>query len=423
MTLAATEIENNSAILNSQVNAHGFSSRIYFAWGENYSNLNNETAYSNYNGATFRTFNYRLTNLKPATLYYYRVIASTGSTIVNGEIKSFTTKTQTLPSTPASTISAPLTTPSIITKKSITAPLAVSKTVAPTCTAGEWEKAGCGESGCLNYERLEKRSVNPAGCDIETRCVPDLECSKLTKVIFLNASIANETAEPGEFIDYKITYKNTLSENITDTLVNITIPKGAVFQKFTTSKGNIESFMTSKSGVSVGGVDTLILNLGNMVINEEGEVMVQVRIDDNIAEESVLNFPVQLSYNDPQITIFSNDTIKIKKIRGTFANLTGALGNLAGFGIPVWLDIIIILAIVLVLAYLKKQKGAKPPLSPQNNKINNGKTELKISAQGAAPAGGQGSAAGGNGNSNYHNGSKTPVEISKPDLSPRTKEK
>ena len=397
MTLAATEIENNSAILNSQVNAHGFSSRVYFVWGENYSNLNDETAYSNYSGTTFRTFNYRLTNLKPSTLYYYRAIALTGSTKIYGEIKSFFTKaqiSQPAPSAPKPAPSAPKTQP---------APTpTTTPTTTPVCTVGEWQKSTCGGGGCLNYERLEKRSVDPSGCDIETRCLPDLECSKITKVVFLTTSIASETAEPGEIIDYKITYKNTLSESITNTLVNITIPEGAVFQKFTTSKGRVESFMTSKSGVSVSSVDTLILNLGNLASNEEGEITVKIRIDDNVAEESILNFPVQLSYNDPQITVFSSDTIKIKKIRGAFSNIAGALGGLAGFGIPVWLITIIVLAIILSLAYLKKDKERKLlAVFPQNNKIN-------------------GTANGGNGNSNHNGSNKVTIEISKPDLSPKS---
>ena len=422
-TLQATEITTNSVILNGQVNAHNFSTRVYFAWGENYSNLNNQTAYSSYSDNEFKTFNYRLINLKPSTLYYYRAVAVTGSTTINGEIKNFTTKTQTsAPATkpaPKPTTSKTTTTAAPKTSRPISAPvLAPTPTTTPVCTVGEWQKSTCGGSGCLNYERLEKRVANPAGCDIEARCIPDPECSKIAKVVFLATSIASETAEPGEIIDYKITYKNTLPENITNTMINLTIPESAVFQKFTVtsiiSKGNIESFMTSKSDESVS-VDTLTLKLGNLAGNEEGEIIVKIRIDDDVAEGSILNFPVQLSYNDPQITVFSSDNIKIKKIRGAFANVAGALGGLAGFGIPVWLIIIIVLAIALSLTYLRKNKGKKPPVLPQNNNKSkilrssdegmNGKTELKI-----------------NGNLN-HNGSKTTVEIPKPDLSSKSNQK
>jgi len=398
-TFAASDLTNNSAVLWAEVSPHGLNTATYFEWGTSFSSLTSQTPSSSYTGETVKSFNYHLINLNPNTIYYFRAVASNYRGKFYGETKSFVTTSQdsqpqeqaqpqsqpqSQPSQPSSqtsqqtqtktttTTSQPKSQPIqtkivyVSTPKSTPQPAAPT---APTCNCSEWQKAGCGEGGCQGYERLEKRTCDPQGCDKETRCTVDTQCSKISKVMFLGAYIAPSGAQPGEIIDYKINYRNDTGAVVTKAILNLTIPEGAIFQKFTATsaviKGKVESSLTSR-------VEGLTLDLGDLAKDEEGEIMVKIMIDEKAVPGTGLNFPVQLSYNDPQITVFSTETITTKK-GGAVAGLVGGLGSVVG--IPLWIILIVFFAIVASLAYLKKDKEKNIPFPQSNGKSNgNGKT-------------------------------------------------
>jgi len=398
-TFAASDLTNNSAVLWAEVSPHGLNTTAYFEWGTSFSSLTSQTPSSSYTGETVKSFNYHLINLNPNTIYYFRAVASNYRGKFYGETKSFVTTSQdsqpqeqaqpqsqpqSQPSQPSSqtsqqtqtktttTTSQPKSQPIqtkivyVSTPKSTPQPAAPT---APTCNCSEWQKAGCGEGGCQGYERLEKRTCDPQGCDKETRCTVDTQCSKISKVMFLGAYIAPSGAQPGEIIDYKINYRNDTGAVVTKAILNLTIPEGAIFQKFTATsaviKGKVESSLTSR-------VEGLTLDLGDLAKDEEGEIMVKIMIDEKAVPGTGLNFPVQLSYNDPQITVFSTETITTKK-GGAVAGLVGGLGSVVG--IPLWIILIVFFAIVASLAYLKKDKEKNIPFPQSNGKSNgNGKT-------------------------------------------------
>ncbi len=45
------------------------------------------------------------------------------------------------------------------------------------CLCSDWQEQSCGEGGCSAGQRLSTRTCNPAGCDTESKCEADDECT------------------------------------------------------------------------------------------------------------------------------------------------------------------------------------------------------------------------------------------------------
>ena len=381
-TFAASDRTHNSAVLWLEVSPHGLNTAAYFEWGTSFSSLNSQTPSSSYAGETIKSSSYRLTNLHPETIYYFRAVASNVRGKVYGETKSFTTASQTQsqsqpqsqpqsqsqtqpqpqsqtqpqpsPSSKTQTKtppSQPTQTKIVYVPSSVPASRPISQPAARTCNCSEWQKAGCAEGACQGFERLEKRTCNPEGCEIELRCVPDASCSKISKTMFLKTEAPDE-AQASETINLRINYRNDTSALANKVNLRIFLPEQAIFEKYTSSRqaeGQINSSLTSK-------VENLILALGDLAQDEEGEIILKIKIDEKTSQGEVVEIPVELSYNFPQITVFSTERIKVKEKP---IGLAGALGGLFKFGVPLWLIGLILIVVVAALIYLRRFKEKK----------------------------------------------------------------
>lgn len=91
-TLVASGVRSTQARIRGRIDPNGLTATGRFAWGLSPASLTNETNDQAIgSGSTFVTYSELLTDLTPATTYYYRAIANDGTDDYLGEILSFTT--------------------------------------------------------------------------------------------------------------------------------------------------------------------------------------------------------------------------------------------------------------------------------------------------------------------------------------------
>jgi uncharacterized repeat protein (TIGR01451 family) len=99
-------------------------------------------------------------------------------------------------------------------------------------------------------------------------------------------TLDNTRPHPGDQINYTVTYQNIGTGSIKNLVLRLDLPYEV-------------SYMSSiPSNPTISG-NTLIFNLGTLKANGSGTVTVRVRVNDNIAPGTMLNFPAVLSYVDP----------------------------------------------------------------------------------------------------------------------------
>lgn len=90
-TNSATNIAQNSATINGNINPNGSSANAWFEWGTSLS-FGNTTASNNYgSGTSGVNYNFNLSNLSNNTTYYFRAVASNSFGTVYGSTMNFTT--------------------------------------------------------------------------------------------------------------------------------------------------------------------------------------------------------------------------------------------------------------------------------------------------------------------------------------------
>lgn len=102
VTLQATLVTQNSAIILGEVNPKNSQTTAWFEWGRD-SNLNTYSStaiLSLGSGDSFRSVSSSISLLSPNTTYYYRIVAKNNFGIVKGIILNFKTPTITVPSAP-----------------------------------------------------------------------------------------------------------------------------------------------------------------------------------------------------------------------------------------------------------------------------------------------------------------------------------
>ncbi len=91
----ATVVTTNSATLNGAIDPGGIAGAGWFEWGTTTA-LGTHTEVHTFNGSSVVTLTQSLTNLRPGTTYYFRAMGyRSGGASVEGDLRSFTTKTET----------------------------------------------------------------------------------------------------------------------------------------------------------------------------------------------------------------------------------------------------------------------------------------------------------------------------------------
>lgn len=99
-------------------------------------------------------------------------------------------------------------------------------------------------------------------------------------------TLDNTRPHPGDEINYTVTYQNIGTGSVKNLVLRLDLPY------------EVSYMFSNPSNPTVSG-NTLIFNLGTLKANSQGTVTVRVRVQDNVAPGTVLNFPAVLSYVDP----------------------------------------------------------------------------------------------------------------------------
>ena len=100
------------------------------------------------------------------------------------------------------------------------------------------------------------------------------------------AVIDNTSPRPGDEINYTVNYQNIGTGSITNLSLQMVLPQ------------EVNYMFSNPSTPNIFG-NTLIFNLGTLGANASGTVTVRVKVRENIANGTNLNFPATLSYIDP----------------------------------------------------------------------------------------------------------------------------
>jgi|GEM_PF-5328423 len=99
-------------------------------------------------------------------------------------------------------------------------------------------------------------------------------------------TLDNTRPHPGDEINYTVTYQNIGNGAVTNLTLRLDLPYEVMYM-----------FSNPANPIIAG--NTLIFNLGTLKANGQGTVTVRVRVRDNVAPGTVLNFPAVLTYTDP----------------------------------------------------------------------------------------------------------------------------
>ena len=161
-------------------------------------------------------------------------------------------------------------------------------------------------------------------------------------------TIDNTNPQPGDIINYTISYQNIGTSAITDLVLRVNLPY------------EVNYLSSSPVNPSING-NSLTFSLGTLRANSQGVVTIKVQVRDNIPEGTYLNFPAVLSYIDPSgnpQSVNANVTAQVwseslaEEDNGLVASVFGA-----GFfpeNIFGWLLFLILLAVLILLLVFTK---------------------------------------------------------------------
>jgi len=394
-TYAASNISTNSATLNGFVTGGNSSTNAWFQWGTSFSNLFNSTN-QQYQGSGSSNFSAPIFGLSPNTTYYFRAAAQGNGGTVYGNTLSFTTTNNfVVPPQPSVNITADSTnlayngatfirwnssnaTTCIASGGSLgwsgakstgpasfyTGAMTGSRTFVITCTG----IYGSATDSVTVTVRPRVIVIGTTPAPIPTQSSLLIVTSSVDRNQPILPTIDNTMPRPGDEINYTISYRNVGNASLTNLNLQIVLP------------AEVDYMFSTPSNPSVFG-QTLMFNLGTLRANTEGQVTVRVRVRENIAPGTVLNFPATLTYTDangqPQ-SVSANVTAEVFRdgeSKGVFlgANVFGAgflPGNLFGW----LLLIILILLLVLLAKYLFGRDNNRYVLAaaPSPHDHNNG---------------------------------------------------
>ena len=296
-TLAASSITSNSCRLNSivRVNTAG-STNAYFKYGTSPNNLiyttKQETVGTSTGNYQFGDF---IQSLAPSTTYYYRVVATNGYGTKEGELRSCTTRSNTV------VVNNP-------------GPTTTQTVVRPIVTNVPAERIVANSAPSLLFLRIDDRRE-------------DLTCS--------------------DVVDYQVVYKNVSNIVLEKAILEVQLPAGLRYVK--SSGGGTFSEMTN----------TVTFNIGTVMPNQEDAKFIQADVDCKLVDSDMLVANASMSYTNPTTTaqeeavaydldrfISSADALNGR------SSLTGAAIFGGGFLPDTLLGWLILILVILGLAYL-----------------------------------------------------------------------
>lgn len=163
-------------------------------------------------------------------------------------------------------------------------------------------------------------------------------------------TLDNTNPCPGDDMNYSITYKNVGNASLTNLVLRVDLPQ------------EVDYIASTPSNPTQSG-QTLIFTLGTLRANGEGTVKIQVRLRNDVAPGTNLNFPATLSYTDatgaPQ-SVSAN--VNASVCQPTFTGNTNENNGTMSLGAAVfgagflptsilgWLFLLILILILVLLA-------------------------------------------------------------------------
>lgn len=293
-TLAATNITSSTCKLNGIVRINSSSATTaYYKYGTSSGNLIYTTKQESI-GSTTGSYQFAdtLTGLAPSTTYYYRMVSTNTYGTKEGELRSCTTRSNTVvvtqPSTPVTqTVVRPIVT-----------------TVIPE------ERIIANSAPSLLFLRIDDRRE-------------DLTCS--------------------DVVDYQVVYKNVSAITLQKAVLEVQLPSGMRYVK--SSGGGSYSEMTH----------AVTFDIGTVLPGQEDAKFIQADMDCTLVDSDILVANASMSYTNPttlaQEEAVAYDLDKFFTITNG-RGLTGAAIFGAGFLPNSLLGWLVLVLIILALAYL-----------------------------------------------------------------------
>ncbi|MDD4931060.1 MAG: hypothetical protein PHG66_02795, partial [Candidatus Colwellbacteria bacterium] len=162
--------------------------------------------------------------------------------------------------------------------------------------------------------------------------------------VMLDPSVNRLEPAPGEEIDYTLTYRNAGSAKLSDVAIKVSLPMEVEF---------IDSSLktSSRSG------NNLTFTIGDVAKNSQGNMIIKVRLKEDVKGGSSVMFNAFMEYNDSSKKFQTIDSYISVVVKGTETDVqsNGFLGSLAGLAKAMsgsWLFIILLFLILIALIYL-----------------------------------------------------------------------
>ncbi len=310
-SLAATSVTSSTCKLNGIVRIGTLSpTNAYFKYGTTSGNLIYTTKQDTV-GSSVGSYQFSdtITALVPNTTYYYRIVATNGYGTREGEVRSCTTKSNTVV----------ITNPGPATTRTVVRPIVT--TVVPE------ERIIANSAPSLLFLRIDDRRE-------------DLTCS--------------------DVVDYQVVYKNVSNITLEKAVLEVQLPAGVNYVK------------SSGGGTYSETTKTVTFNIGTVLPNQEDAKFIQADVDCAQVDSDMLVANASMSYTNPSTTA-QEEAVAYdldRFISGIDNNgrtgLTGAAIFGAGFLPNSLLGWLILILIILGLAYLVKLFLV--PVTPKENK-------------------------------------------------------
>ena len=285
VTTVATNITKDGVTLNGLISDPNSSNdTAYFEYGSNV-DLGLQTVSKSTSGNSM--FNENLSGLLPSTIYYYRMVANCGGTTSYGSTKIFET---------------------------------------------------------LNSAGYEI----PEGSDTITKTkviVHGNTVSGTNSPVLLKIENHYQLVKVGDSTEYTITYKNIGSKKITNSILQVVLPKGITFEK------------ASAGGFSQS-TNTLTVQIGDLIPNQDGTVYLEGKVDSIEAGSVQIVTTAIFVYTNEKGSQENAMAYVLNTASGVETNSTSSIAAIAIFGFVFNLGIIgwliLIILILLIILIIRK---------------------------------------------------------------------
>ncbi len=397
-TYSAEDVDDESAMLSGYVDTNGEKTRVWFEWGERSGDLYEETDKSSYSSSS-RNFDETIYDLEPDTTYYFRAMAENqDGDIDRGNVRSFRTDengNRFRDNECDYGECAPTAVTTLVTNVGQSSArlngLGLSSDYSSMSGHFEWgttpalgfttvhkgigsggsntfyeslfnlvpnriyyyravveNEYGESEGDILSFKTLSPQVVIDTPVIYRNTTVVTTSSRTGTgrpSLVFLSVSGNDEIIRRGEYVEYAIEYKNVSSEDLRDVVLRVSIPKELEFVEASRGYFSEENSM-------------LVVNIGDLFPQEEGSILITVRVDESAEIGKIVVVTANLAYTiddtdvQEEVFAYSKNTVELARRvnMGGLAFLFGdgfLPGSLLG-----WL--LLLLLIVLIILALRK---------------------------------------------------------------------